>query len=75
MKQIELNLQPRELDVLKLTAQGKNAKQTASLLSMTPATVRSYRQRIYEKLGLEQNSVALLTHLAIAKNLITNQYA
>jgi two-component system, NarL family, response regulator DesR len=44
-------LTPRELDVLAVTAEGANAKQTAARLSLAPGTVRNHLSRILAKTG------------------------
>lgn len=56
-------LSRREREVLKLLAEGRSAKQTASDMDITPATVHVYRMRLREKLGV--NSLAALMRLAI----------
>ncbi len=53
------SLSSRETEILTLTCQGRNAKDIGNLLHLSPATVRTYRHRIYEKLGVG-SSVELL---------------
>jgi DNA-binding NarL/FixJ family response regulator len=45
-------LSSRELDVLRLLAEGKKVVQIASELSLSPKTISTYRERILEKLKL-----------------------
>lgn len=60
-------LSPRELQVLRLVAEGKTSKDIAAVLNLGLQTVRSYRKTMMKKLGV--NNVASLTHLAVAAGL------
>ena len=60
-------LSPRELQVLRLVAEGKTSKDIASLLNLGLQTVRSYRKTMMKKLAV--NNVAGLTQLALAAGL------
>lgn len=60
-------LSPRELQVLRLVAQGKTSKEIAVLLDLGIQTVRSYRKTMMKKLGV--NNVAGLTQLALASGI------
>jgi len=60
-------LSPRELQVLRLVADGKTSKDIAALLDLGLQTVRSYRKTMMKKLGV--NNVAGLTQLALAAGL------
>ena len=60
-------LSPRELQVLRLVADGKTSKEIGGLLSLTEQTVRSYRKTMMKKLGV--NNVAALTQLALSNGL------
>jgi two-component system response regulator DegU len=60
-------LSPRELQVLRLVAQGKTSKDIAALLDLGLQTVRSYRKTMMKKLGV--NNVAGLTQMALAAGL------
>jgi DNA-binding NarL/FixJ family response regulator len=60
-------LSPRELQVLRLVAEGKTSKDIAGLLDLGLQTVRSYRKTMMKKLGV--NNVAGLTQLALASGL------
>lgn len=57
-------LSPRELQVLRMVAEGKTSKDIALLLDLGLQTVRSYRKTMMKKLGV--NNVAGLTQLALA---------
>lgn len=45
-------LRPRQLEVLRLIAQGASTKAIAETLSLSPATVRNHTQKILVKLGV-----------------------
>ncbi|MGD0500061.1 MAG: response regulator transcription factor [Bryobacteraceae bacterium] len=62
-------LSPRELQVLRLVAEGKTSKEVAVLLGLGLQTVRSYRKTMMKKLGV--NNVAGLTQIALAAG-VTN---
>ena len=49
-------LSPRELDVLRLFAEGNKIIQIAAALSLSPKTVSTYRERLLEKLKLHTTS-------------------
>jgi DNA-binding NarL/FixJ family response regulator len=61
------SLSPRELQVLRMVAEGKTSKDIAVLLDLGLQTVRSYRKTMMKKLGV--NNVAGLTQLALAAGL------
>jgi len=58
------SLSPRELQVLRLVAEGKTSKDIAVMLDLGLQTVRSYRKTMMKKLGV--SNVAGLTQLALA---------
>jgi DNA-binding NarL/FixJ family response regulator len=60
-------LSPRELQVLRLVADGKTSKEIATVLDLSEQTVRSYRKAMMRKLGV--NNVAGLTQLALSTGL------
>jgi DNA-binding NarL/FixJ family response regulator len=60
-------LSPREMQVLRLVAEGKTSKDIAIMLELGLQTVRSYRKTMMKKLGL--TNVAGLTQLALASGL------
>jgi DNA-binding CsgD family transcriptional regulator len=47
-----LRLSPREFEIALCAAVGRSRKQTAKLLRISPATVASYTERTYRKLGI-----------------------
>jgi two-component system, NarL family, response regulator NreC len=49
-------LAPRELQILRLIAEGKTSKEIATLLKLTVKSVESYRSRIMEKLDIHQTA-------------------
>ncbi|MSV34254.1 MAG: response regulator transcription factor [Bryobacterales bacterium] len=61
------SLSPREVQVLRLVADGKTSKEIATLLVLSEQTVRSYRKTMMKKLGV--NNVAGLTQLALSTGL------
>ena len=62
------SLSPRELQVLRLVAEGKTSNDIAVLLNLGLQTVRSYRKSMMKKLGM--SNVAGLTQLALAAGLV-----
>ena len=58
----------RELQVLKLIASGKTVSEIADELSLSAATISTYRSRLLEKMNLKNN--AELTHYAINNALV-----
>jgi DNA-binding NarL/FixJ family response regulator len=60
-------LSPRELQVLRLVADGNTSKDIAALLGLGLQTVRGYRKVLMKKLGV--NNVAGLTQMALAAGL------
>jgi len=63
------SLSPRELQVLRLVAEGKTSKEIAALFGLGSQTIRSYRKTMMKKLGV--NNVAGLTQVALAAGLVT----
>jgi len=64
----ETSLTPRELEVLRLVAEGKSNKEVASVLGISVMTVETHRANIMHKLGA--HSVAELVHYAIRHKII-----
>jgi DNA-binding NarL/FixJ family response regulator len=62
-------LTEREIQVLRLVAQGFSNKQTASELSISVKTVEAHRTRIMRKLGM--HSVVELVHYAIREKIVS----
>ena len=60
-------LSPREVQVLRLVAEGKTSKEIATVLDLREQTVRSYRKTMMKKLRV--NNVAGLTQLALSTGL------
>ncbi len=61
-------LSPRELQVMRLVAEGKTSKDIAILLDLGLQTVRGYRKMMMKKIGV--NNVAGVTQVALAAGLI-----
>ena len=53
-------LTPREHDVLRWLSAGKTDKDIGALLDISPRTVHKHLQRIYEKLGVETRTAAVV---------------
>lgn len=54
----EVNLAPREEDVLKFIAKGFSVSDTANILGLTANTVKGYVKTIYSKLGVSSRAEA-----------------
>lgn len=61
-------LSDREFLILRMFASGKQVSQIAKELSLSVATVSTYRRRILEKMDMKNN--AELTHYALQKELV-----
>ena len=61
-------LSDREFLVLRMIASGKPVGQIAKELSLSVATISTYRARLLEKMDMKNN--AELTHYAIQKGLV-----
>jgi len=61
-------LPPRQRTVLQLLAEGKSPKEIASLLNLTPNTVRIHKARLFKKLGVD--SLPALVRYAIKTGLV-----
>ncbi|MEI6536428.1 MAG: response regulator transcription factor [Verrucomicrobiaceae bacterium] len=65
----KLGISPREAEVLLWIAQGKGNPEIAEILGLSVATVKKHTIHIFEKLGVEGRSAAMLTALeALAAN-------
>jgi DNA-binding NarL/FixJ family response regulator len=62
-------LSARELEVLRLVAQGKTSAEIAVILSLAPKTVENHRQRIMDKLDV--HDTASLTRFAVKAGIVT----
>ena len=65
------HLAARELQVLRLVAEGNSSKDIAVVLNLGLQTVRGYRKKMMKKLGV--NNVASLTQVAIANGITEAQ--
>jgi DNA-binding CsgD family transcriptional regulator len=61
-------LSERERQVLKYTILGHSSSEISEILMVSPKTVKTYKYRIYEKLGIE-NDVQLIRHVIGAETL------
>jgi DNA-binding NarL/FixJ family response regulator len=55
----DLNLTPRELDILQWLVEGLSYKKIAEKLFISPLTVQSHIKRVYEKLQVHSKSAAV----------------
>ncbi|TCK18151.1 LuxR family two component transcriptional regulator [Thiogranum longum] len=62
-------LSQREMQVMLMVAQGQSVHHISDLLCLSPKTVSTYRYRLYDKLGVD-NDVEL-THMAIRHGIVT----
>jgi DNA-binding NarL/FixJ family response regulator len=62
-------LSPRELQVLRLVAEGKSSKEVATILKLEHSTVRSYRKTMMKKLGV--SNLAGLIQIAVSTGVST----
>jgi DNA-binding NarL/FixJ family response regulator len=67
-KQQRHGLTPRQLQIVKLIAEGKSAKEAAATLAISPRTVEFHKYQIMQQLGLK--TTAQLTQYAIRTNII-----
>lgn len=66
-------LSEREREVVKLTAEGHTAQQGATMLSLSPKTIETYRHRAMQKLGLTNR--AELVRYALRAGLLSEEDA
>ena len=62
---LTLPLTPREHDVLHWLAAGKTDRDIGAILDISPRTVHKHLQRLYEKLGVESRTAAVVRALAV----------
>lgn len=62
---------PREIEIIRLLAEGKSNKEIAALLGITVRTVETHRAKIMLKLGL--HSLAELIHYALHNEIISTK--
>jgi DNA-binding NarL/FixJ family response regulator len=55
----DVNLSPREKDVLRLLVEGKSTKQMAVILYIQPSTVKQALSSLYQKLGVNNRTEAV----------------
>jgi DNA-binding NarL/FixJ family response regulator len=58
-KRRDLAVTPRQLEVLQLLAEGRSAKEVASMLNLSPRTVEFHKYRLMQRLGI-QNTTSLV---------------
>ena len=58
-------LSPRELDVLRAIAHGASNKEAAQRLGISPATVRTHLEHVFEKLACSSRAAATLKGAAL----------
>jgi DNA-binding CsgD family transcriptional regulator len=63
-------LTARERDVLQWLAAGKTDRDIGAILDISPRTVHKHLQRIYEKLGVETRTAAVMRMLALRRQAI-----
>lgn len=61
-------LSPRELEVVKMLCQGKRSGDIAAALHLSPKTIATHKQRLLEKLGVED--VVTLARLAASHGVV-----
>ena len=61
-------LTPRQREVLQLLAEGRSAKEAASILHLSPRTVEFHKYRLMQQLGFE--TTAQLLQFAIKHKII-----
>lgn len=65
-------LTPRQVEVVKLVAEGKCTKEIAGELGIAARTVVTHRHNIFTRLGIRDRVV--LTHWALAEGLLRNKF-
>ncbi len=61
----KLGISPREAEVLLWVAQGKGNHEIAAILDLSVATVKKHTIHIFEKLGVESRSAAMLRAIEV----------
>ena len=64
-------LSRRELQVMMMVSEGQKTQEISSSLCLSPKTVSTYRYRLYEKLGVDND--VKLTHFALRHGVILRQ--
>jgi DNA-binding CsgD family transcriptional regulator len=60
MGEIIFNLNPREYEIVKLTAQGLSNRDIALQMHLSEITVKKHLYRIYEKVGVKRKTQLLI---------------
>lgn len=55
----DLNLTAREMQVIRMIAEGRSVPQIATELHLAPSTVKTHVQKLYEKLGVSDRGAAV----------------
>lgn len=63
----QLNLTPREAEVLLWVAQGKSNGDIATIIGATEGTVKKHLEHIFEKLGVENRATASLRAIEVLR--------
>jgi DNA-binding CsgD family transcriptional regulator len=58
-----LGLSRREAEVILWVAQGKTNREVATILALSPLTVRTHLEHVYKKLGVETRTAATVRAL------------
>jgi DNA-binding CsgD family transcriptional regulator len=64
-RQVEVDLTPREREVLSWVARGKTNPEIAELLWLAPSTVRKHLENVYGKLGVSTRTAAVARFLGL----------
>lgn len=64
-QELNIHFSPREMQVLKLMADGKPDKEIAETLSISPGTVKIYGMGIRDKLGTKNRSHSIIKAIKI----------
>jgi DNA-binding CsgD family transcriptional regulator len=67
-RNVPRRLSTRQVEIVRLIAEGKRSAEIASFLGLSEKTVHNHRQHIALKLG--SSNVAVITRWAIRKNLV-----
>jgi DNA-binding CsgD family transcriptional regulator len=59
------SLTPREIEVLKLAAEGTGIRELSEELALSSSTIRTHLKHIYEKLGVHSRTAAVTTAMRL----------
>lgn len=65
MRRSKLGLTPRESEILGWVAHGKTNGEIATILWISPTTVRKHLENVYPKLGVHTRTAAVMRFLGI----------